>query len=514
MLTTEKPSLIYELAEVLPKDEYNRVLISNVHPPDWENPEPAPCYNLVVVGAGTAGLVSAAGAAGLGAKVALVERNLMGGDCLNVGCVPSKALIRSARAYADALGSRRLGVRVPEEIVVDFAAVMERMRQLRAKISHHDSANRFRELGVDVFLGAGQFTRNKTIGVGGKVRRFKKAVMATGARAVRPPIKGLAEAGYLTNETVFNLTERPQRLLVLGGGPLGCEMAQAFSRLGCEVTVVEMEPRLLIREDPDASIILTNVLQRDGISIKLNTKIRLVLSSGKEKLVHLETKGKTETLAVDEILVAIGRAPNLEGLGLGAAGVKHDESGVAVNDNLQTTNPRIYAAGDVCMQYKFTHAADAAARIVIQNALFLGQKKFSSLKIPWCTYTDPEIAHIGMQESDTHASGIDVDTFVVHMRMVDRAIVDGDEKGFVKIHAKKGSDKILGATIVARHAGEMISEISLAMFRNIGLGSMASVIHPYPTQADAIRKAGDEYNRTRLTPFIKKLLKGWLSWTR
>lgn len=504
-----------ETIEVLPKDEHNGTLISNAHPPDWTNPEPAPRYNLVVIGAGTAGLVTAAGSAGLGAKVALVERNLLGGDCLNVGCVPSKCLIRSSRVCADIRDAHRFGVRVPEGAEADFPAVMERMRRLRARISSHDSAQRFRELGVDVFLGEGRFSGPDTVEVAGKTLRFKKAVVATGARAVEPPIEGLADAGYLTNETVFSLTELPRRLVVLGAGPLGCELAQAFRRLGSEVTLIEMAPQILIREDQDAARIIAEAFERDGIDVKLNSTVKRVITSGGEKTVHLETDGKTDTLTVDEILIGAGRAPNVEGLNLEAVGVEYNrQAGLVVDDTLKTTNPRIYAAGDICLNYKFTHAADATARIVIQNALFWGRKKLSALTIPWCTYTDPEIAHVGMYEKDARDKGIPVETFTRPLSEVDRAIVDGEEEGVVKVHLKKGTDKILGATVVARHAGEMISEITLVMVGGLGLGTIANVIRPYPTQAEAIKQVADAYNRTRLTPFVKNLFTRLLAWQR
>lgn len=504
-----------ETTEVLPKDDYNTTLVTNVHPPDWRNPEPAKRYNLVVIGAGTAGLVTAAGAAGLGAKVALVERHLLGGDCLNVGCVPSKSLIRSSRAYADVRDARNYGIRVPDGSQADFPAVMERMRHLRAKISHHDSAARFKELGVDVFLGAGRFSGPDTVEVEERTLRFKKAVVATGARAVELPIEGLAQAGYLTNETVFSLTERPRRLALLGAGPIGCELAQTFQRLGSSVTLIEIAPQVLIREDPDAARIVAAALERDGIDIRLNTTISRVTISNGEKVLQLKSNGQDQTLTVDEILIGVGRAPNVENLGLEVVDVKYDKhKGVIVDDTLRTTNSRIFAAGDVCLDYKFTHTADAAARIVIQNALFRGKKKVSALTVPWCTYTDPEIAHVGMYEKDAEEKGIPVETFVRNFGEVDRAIVDGEEDGLVKIHVKKGADEILGATIVARHAGEMISEITLAMVGKIGLKTIANVIHPYPTQAEAIKQVADAYNRTRLTPFVKKLFELLMAWQR
>jgi pyruvate/2-oxoglutarate dehydrogenase complex dihydrolipoamide dehydrogenase (E3) component len=499
-----------EPVRVLPEDEHNAIAVSNVHPADWKNPEPAQRYNLVVIGAGTAGLVTAAGAAGLGAKVALVERHLLGGDCLNVGCVPSKAIIRSSRVAADIRVAREVGIHV-DGVEVDFGAVMERMRRLRARISHHDSAKRFRELGVDVFLGEGRFSGPDTMEVEGKTLCFKKAVIATGARAAQLPIEGMAEAGYLTNETVFSLTERPRRLAVIGGGPLGCELAQTFQRLGCEVVLLHINAHILDREDSDAAEIIQQAFIREGIRLILECAIKHVERRGDEKIIHVEYQGKQDAVAVDEILVGAGRVPNVDNLDLEKAGVEYDKRmGVVVNDRLQTTNHRIFAAGDICLQYKFTHTADATARIVIQNALFLGSKKASALTIPWCTYTDPEIAHVGMYEKDAEGKGIRVDTFVRSLNEVDRAVLDGEDEGFVKVHVKKGTDQILGATIVARHAGDMISEISVAMAGNVGLGTIANVIHPYPTQAEAIKQAGDAYNRTRLTPFVKRLFAWWL----
>lgn len=498
-------------SKILPEDRHNQVLLSNVSPTGWRDLEPAGRYNLVVIGAGTAGLVTAAGAAGLGAKVALIEKHLLGGDCLNYGCVPSKTIIRSSRSAEDVRSAGNFGVRVPDGVEVDFPAVMERMRKLRSQISFHDSAQRFRDLGIDVFLGEGRFTGRDSIQVGGKTLRFSKAVIATGARAVELPVEGLREAGYLTNETVFSLTERPKRLAVIGGGPIGSELSQAFHRLGSHVTIFEAGDHLLGREDVDAAEILQNRFIEEGVKLILKAKIKKISRTDEGKIITYARDGGEHKLVVDEILIGVGRAPNVEGLNLEAAGVNYDgKNGVIVNDNLRTTNPRIYAAGDICLQYKFTHTADAAARIVIQNALFLGRKKLSALTIPWTTYTDPEIAHVGMYERDAQERKIEVDTFVRPLREVDRAIADGEEEGFVKVHAKRGTDKILGATIVARHAGEMISEISLAMVNGLGLGAIANVIHPYPTQAEAIKQVADMYNRTRLTPFVKKVFAFWL----
>ncbi len=505
---------MHAVPEVLPKDELNAELLANVHPPDWENPEPADRYNLVVIGAGTAGLVTAAAAAGLGARVALVERHLMGGDCLNVGCVPSKSVIRSSRSMADLARATDLGVNVPPGAEVDFATVMRRMREVRLRISHNDSARRFEGLGVDVFLGGGRFSGSDTVEVDGRLLRFKKAVIATGSRPVAPPIEGLEEAGYLTNETVFSLTERPNRLAVIGGGPIGSELAQAFGRLGSQVTLLQDQATILDREDADAAAIVQDALVREGVHLFVGCNTRRVVRENGAATLYFESQGASGQVTVDEILVTAGRAANLEDLNLEAVGVEYTRAGVRVNDRLRTTNPRIYAAGDVALDYQFTHAADFSARIVIQNALFFGRKKVSALIMPWCTYTDPEVAHVGMYEREAEERGIAVETLVKPMSEVDRALTEAEEEGFIKIHVKKGTDKIVGATIVARHAGDMISEITLAMVAGVGLGSIANVIHPYPTQAEAIRQLGDAYNRTRLTPFVKKVLGRWLSLTR
>ena len=501
---------------VEPMDEHNRLLVSRVHPPDWVNPEPAPRYNMVVIGGGTAGLVTAIAAAGLGAKVALVERNLMGGDCLNVGCVPSKSLIRSSRVAAEIENGVWSGVRAKGGVSVDFGAVMERLRKLRAGISEVDSAQRFQDSGVDVFLGEAKFSGPDTVEVGGKTLRFRKATIATGARALELPIQGLAEAGFLTNETVFSLTELPRRLAVIGAGPIGCELAQAFQRLGSEVTVLEMFPQVLGREDRDAAEIVERRMRADGVKFVLSASIREVRAENGEKAIVVDVEGVEQIVRVDEILVGGGRVPNVEGLNLDAVGVKYDtRTGVKVNDYLETTAKNIYAAGDVCMAWKFTHAADFAARTVIQNALFsigpLGRKRLSSLTMPWATYTDPEVAHVGLYESEAKEKGIEIETFVQPMGEVDRAIIDGATEGFVKVHVKKGTDEIVGATIVAPHAGDLISEISVAMVNGVGLKGIANTIHPYPTQADAIRKVADAYNKTRLTPTVARWIKRWMA---
>lgn len=496
-----------------PHDGYDRELLENVRPSAWRNPQPADKYDLVVLGAGTAGLVAAHGAAALGAKVALIERHLLGGDCLNVGCVPSKALIRTARLYAEMRNAESYGAQMPGDIRIDFPAVMERMRRIRARISGNDSARRLISAGVDVYFGEARFAGPNAVAMDGKTLRFSKALIATGARPLTPSIPGLVAAGYLTNENVFDLIERPRRLLVIGGGPLGCELAQAFCRLGSQTIIAHDEPLFLHKEERDAAQLVSDAFARDGVEIRLNTKAVNVRKEGKQKLVDLVNDDNKSTVVVDEILTGIGRAPNVEGMDLEAAGVDYDtELGVRVDDFLQTTNSRIYAAGDACLEHKFTHTADASARIAVQNALFLGRKRQSALTIPWCTYTDPEIAHVGLHARQAREQDIPVKTFTVPMHDVDRAIADSEEEGFVKIHVKEGTDRILGATIVARHAGEMINEISLAIVLGIGLRALTRVIHAYPTQAGAIKQAADAYNRARLTPTLRRFLKRWLTW--
>ena len=505
----------HSLLPLTPADDHNRRLTEQVHPGGWKNPIPAPRYNLVVIGAGTAGLVIAAGAAGLGAKVALVERELMGGDCLNFGCVPSKAIIRASRAAAAVRDAARFGIRVPDGVRVDFAAVMERMRRLRADLSVTDSAARFKGLGVDVFIGDARFGDRDTVVVGDATLRFRRAAIATGARAAELPIAGLKEAGYLTNETIFSLTELPARIAVIGGGPIGCELAQALRRFGAGVSILEVAPQILIREDRDAAERVERALVRDGVVLLTAAAILGVEIRGNEKVIRFERGGAAAELAVDEIIIGTGRTPAVAGLNLEAAGVASDQvAGVTVDDYLRTTNRRIFAAGDVCSQYKFTHLADATARIVIRNALFFGRARMSALTIPWCTYTDPEIAHVGMSEAEARSRGIAIKTFVQEFDAVDRAILDGETGGFAKVHVAEGRDRILGATIVASHAGEMITEVTLAIAKRVGLGAIADVIHPYPTQAEALRKLGDQYNRTRLTPRVKRIFERWLAWTR
>ena len=506
---------------IAPFDEHNQRLLAHVHPDHWNNPEPAPIYDLVVIGAGTAGLVCAAGAAGLGARVALVERARLGGDCLNSGCVPSKALLRSARAVHEARAGEAAGVRASTE--VDFSAVMVRLRARRADLAHNDSAARFTSLGVDVFFGLASFAGPRAISVDGgsetirsatAMLRFRRAVIATGSRPVGgvlsgpapPPIPVLAGIPYLTSETLFSLTTQPRHLLVIGGGPIGCEIAQAFALLGSQVTLVDTAPRVLSGEDEDASRIVTAALERDGVAVITGASIESAIREGEEVAIAIavaDRQGPHRIVHASHLLIAVGRRPNVEGLNLEAAGIDAGTAGIVVDDRLRTSNARVYAAGDVCSSFKFTHAADAMARLVIQNALFFGRRRASALVIPWCTYTFPEVAHVGASAGEA---------ITIPLAEVDRAIVDEQTGGFVRIHHQRG--RVIGATIVAPHAGELIGHVADVMRRAGSVADFASVIFPYPTVAAALRKAGDVYRRRSLTPRLRRVLGYYFRLTR
>ena len=499
---------------VSPDDEFNRALVSAVRPPDWANPRPTGRYDLVVIGAGTAGLVAAAGAAGLGARVALVERHLLGGDCLNYGCVPSKALLRAAHAAHDARTAHEYGVRVTGGIEPDFGAAMARLRRLRAGLAPHDSAARFAGLGVDVFLGHARFAASDAIEVEGRRLAFSRAIVATGARAATLAVPGLDDAGVLTNETIFSLTERPARLVVIGAGPVGCEMAQAFARLGSRVTLVSLDRQLLPREDADTARLLATVFEREGITLRLGVSVTSVTRTGADRRVTIASDGIDEAIEGDEILVAVGRSPNVEGLDLEAAGIACTRAGVTVDDFLRTSNRRVYAAGDVCTPHKFTHAAEAMARLALQNALFFGRKRVSSLVMPWATYTDPEVAHVGMGAADAARAGDRVVTLQVSLADVDRAVLDGATEGFARAHVDARTGRLLGATVVARRAGDLIGELSLAMTAGLAMDVLSRTIHPYPSVGEVARKLGDAWMRRKLTPRVKSLLSTLLAWRR
>ena len=499
---------------ILTGDNHDQRLLGNCHPPGRVNPTPSGKYNLVVLGGGTAGLVSAAGAAALGAKVALVERNLMGGDCLNVGCVPSKGMISASRAAHEARSGAQFGVSLAEEPKIDFAAAMERMRKLRADISEHDSVARFTNLGVDVFIGNGRFLGSNAIAVDGVKLQFGRAVIATGARAAVPELPGLNETGFYTNETIFTVTELPRRMVVIGAGPMGCELAQSFRRFGSEVSLLTHGGGILPKEDRDAAVIVRRQMEQDGVRIITGAALEWVTTTAIGKKLHFSVDDRKLQIACDAILVCIGRTPNLENLGLEEAGVRYTARGVEVDARLRTTNPRIFGAGDICSRFKFTHAADAMARIVIANALFMARRKVTDLVIPWCTYTDPEIAHVGYHEKDAQVAGFAVATITQPLHDVDRAILDGEDDGFARVHYDKKTAKILGGTIVARHAGEMIGELTVALAAKQTVGVLSSTVHPYPTQAEVLRKIGDAYMRTKLTPLVRKLFARWLAWRR
>jgi pyruvate/2-oxoglutarate dehydrogenase complex dihydrolipoamide dehydrogenase (E3) component len=488
----------------MPADDDGR-LLAQVRPPHWRNPAPRQLYDLVVIGGGTAGLVCAAGAAGLGARVALIERHRLGGDCLNSGCVPSKALLRSARVVGEMGRASQLGV--PATARPDFGAVMARLRARRADLAPNDSASRLASLGVDVFFGAAAFAgpRRITVRIGEAddgpsplTLTFRRAVIATGSRPAIPPIEGLADVPYLTNEDVFELRDRPEHLVVLGGGPVGCELAQAFARLGTRVTLIETAARLLPGEDPDASALVGGAIARDGVDIRVGSRATGVAAHPAGVRVRLdggEVIGST-------LLVATGRAPNVEGFGLEAAGVESDEHGIRVSDRMRTTSARIYASGDVASAYKFTHAADALSRIVIQNALFFGRKRASALIVPWCTFTDPELAHVGVRGAD--GEGRARGTITIDLRDVDRAVVDDQTEGFVRIHHQRG--RIIGATVVGSAAGELIATIAHAMRHGHGLADLSASVFPYPTHSLALRQAGDAYRRATVTPGVRRAL--------
>ena len=514
---------MFEAFGLLPDDEHDRVLAENVHPTSWVNPQPNGRYNIVVLGAGTAGLITAVVSASLGAKVALIEQHLMGGDCLNVGCVPSKGIIRAARAWADLRHAAEFGIGIPAGVSYDFGTVMSRMRKLRARISHIDSAHRYAKLGVDVFLGHGRFTGAETIQVegmaGNRTLNFARAAICTGARPSAPSIPGLKEAGYLTNESVFGLTTLPRRLAVIGAGPIGCEMAQAFARFGSQVYLIEAMHGILPNEDRDASQLVEQELIKDGVTLLCCGKDLQVSRSDQGKRLAVDSHGQRYDVMVDDILVGAGRTPNVEGFGLETAGVKFDAKGVSVNGRLQTSNPKVFAAGDSCSRFKFTHAADAMAQIVVQNALFphpfgLGYASADKLLIPWCTYTDPEIAHVGMYEKEAIAKGIGVETYTFKLEEVDRAILDGQENGFARIHLRKGTDKILGATIVAAHAGDLINEFTVVMNAGRGARTIAGTIHPYPTQAEVNKKAVNLWRKAHFSPATKSKLTRLFTWMR
>lgn len=481
--------------------------LRHVHPSDWTNPQASGTFNLVVIGGGTAGLVAAAATAGLGGRVALIEGHQLGGDCLNTGCVPSKALLHSARIARTVQVALR--EQSPSHLAppVDFAAVMARVRALRAHIAPMDGAPRFRDLGVEVFFGKARFDSPRSIAVAGQRLHFSRALIATGARPSVPPIEGLADAGYLTSETVFELRELPKRVAIIGGGPIGCELAQAFARLGAEVTLFERDQRVLAHEEPAASALIESCLERDGVALELGVDIQRVTEA--REMVYTDRSGQARTAGFDTLLVATGRTPRTAELDLETAQIDYTERGVVVDDRLRTTNKRVYASGDVAGSHQFTHAADEMSRLVIKNALFFGRASVKGLVIPRVTYCDPEVASVGLTEAQATLRGLAFEVVERSFAEVDRAVLDDVGHGFVKIIVERRRDRILGATIVGAHAGEIIGEVTLAMANGLGLGAIAKTVHAYPTMALGLRQVADAHQRKRLTPRVAALLR-WI----
>ena len=468
-------------------------------------------YNVVVIGAGTAGLVTAASTAGLGGRVALVERNRMGGDCLNTGCVPSKALISSARLVQQIRRAQDWGLE-PMDPRFEFARVFERMRERRARIAPHDSQERFESLGVDVFRGHARFLSPHEVEVDGRHLTAKNFVVATGTRPAVPQVPGLSEVPFFTNETVFDeLREKPDRLVVLGGGPVGCELGQVFARLGVRVTIVQRPTQILEKEDADAAGLVRRVLEPEGVTVLAGAQARRFSRNGGAARIEVEIgESERRTLDADAILVAAGRVANTDDLGLDAAGVAQGKSGVTVNDYLQTSQPHIYAAGDVVGGYRFTHVADAHARVIARNILFPWWKaKWDDSVVPWCTYTSPEVARVGLNETDARKQGVEYDVWRQSLEEVDRAVVESEEAGFAKVLTRKGGDGILGATVVSERAGDLVHELVLAMKAGVGLKRISGTIHAYPTFAEVSRKLADGYQKSRLTPGVRRLFE-WL----
>ena len=483
-------------AKARPDDE--AVFLGRVRPDEWRNPVPREVYDLAIVGAGPAGLAAADSAARLGFSVALIERYRLGGNSLNVGSAPSKALIRTAYVYDTMRDAEAFGAPAPALPALDFAEVQARLRRIRTRIAAGHPVHTLITLGVDVFFGPAQFDGSHSLRVDEARVRFRKALVATGARPTAPKIAGLEEAGYRTSTTIFDMPSLPGSLAVVGGGPLGCELAQAFCRLGSHVTIVQNEAKFLPREERDAAEILSRSMARDGVIIRLNTTVVGARRDGAVKILQTVNDDVTADIEADEILLSVGRSPNVEDMDLPAAGVAFDlDRGVQIDDFLCSTNPDVYAAGDVCLELKFTNAAQASACIAVENALTGAQRRHSGLVIPWCTYCDPEIAHIGLHVWEARLRSIPIKSFTVMMQDVDRALTDGEETGFVKIHVAEGSDRILGATIVASRASEMINEMAVIMSAGTGLDALAEVVHTYPAQSEAIMLAAQAYRRAR-----------------
>ena len=473
-------------------------------------------YNLVVIGAGSAGLVSAYIAAAVKAKVALIEKERMGGDCLNTGCVPSKALIRSAKILSYVRRAEEFGFKTGH-VDFDFAEVMERVQRVIQKVAPHDSEERYRKLGVDVIRGEARIATPYTVEVNGRTIVTRSIVIATGARPFVPPIPGLDQVAYLTSDNIWALRELPGRLAVLGGGPIGAELTQAFARLGSTVTQVEMAPRILGREDPEIADAIRDKFVSEGIRVLTDHRAKAVVLEGDEKVLVCEHNGRDVRVPFDEILVAVGRAPNTRGFGLEALGVEIGPRGtVGTNGLLQTNFPNIFAAGDVAGPYQFTHTAAHQAWYAAVNALFGSFKSFEAdyRVIPWATYTDPEVARVGLNELEAGEQGIPYEVTRYDIDDLDRAIADSEDHGVVKVLTRPGTDQILGVTIVGSHASDIIAEYISAMKHNIGLNKILGTIHIYPTLAEANKAAAGEWKRAHAPEGLLRWVGKFHDWRR
>ena len=477
-------------------------------------------YDIIVVGGGTAGLVTAAGSAGIGARVALIERERLGGECLWNGCVPSKALIATARAAHDARGNERMGVR-GKAGEPDFGRALEWVRDAQARIAPNDSPERFRGLGVDVVEGDARFTGERTLTVDGRAMTARHIVIATGSAPAVPAIEGLAEVPYLTNETIFSLASQPATLLILGGGPIGLELAQAFARLGTTVHVLEAERRLLPHEDHELAALLGERLVAEGVTVHLGARVTRVQRAGRDgetsdsrgscvRVTATSSAGGREessfSIEGDALLVATGRRPRLDTLDLPRAGIESGKGGLTVDDSLRTTASGVWAAGDCVGPLRFTHVADYQARLVVRNAFFPLRGKTDYSAVPWVTFTEPELAHVGLTEEEARqAHGDDVRVWRRPFADVDRAITDGATLGMVKL-VTSARGKILGGHILGHGAGNMIGEITLAMKHGISATALGNTIHPYPTYPEAIRHAAESFTKSRFSGAVKRVV--------
>ncbi|MBA5682281.1 dihydrolipoyl dehydrogenase [Photobacterium damselae subsp. damselae] len=487
----------------------------------WQKPTSFD-QNMVVIGAGSGGLVSAYIAAAVKAEVTLIEKHKMGGDCLNTGCVPSKALIRAAHNMAEIQRAAEFGVSTGP-IAIDFKQVMTRVQKIISKIEPHDSIERYRSLGVNCITGEAIIRSPWEVEVDGKIITTKNIVIATGARPLVPNIPGLQSVNYLTSDTVWSLQEQPQKLLVLGGGPIGCELAQSFARLGTKVTLVEMAPQLLIREDSDAAKLVQDSLIADGVEIKLEHKAMrfesIVDANGKTMgKVYLDFHNEQQvTVEFDAVLLALGRVANVQGFGLEELGITTTARGtVEVNDYLQTQYPNIYAVGDVVGPYQLTHAASHQAWYAAVNGLFGQFKRFKAdySVMPAATYTSPEVARVGLNEKEATAQGIEFDVVTYGIDDLDRAITDGEDHGFIKVITPKGKDTILGATIVGTNAGDLLAEFTLAMRHNLGLNKILATVHPYPTMSEAVKYTAGVWKRNNAPEKLLEWVAKYHRWMR